>query len=109
VKVCLLQTRLKGGFGPQPHPGFIEVSGEVAIHNCDGTLEGARENGNNVSGDLEYAFNAHTRPVGCQPRFGALVWVVQDFQRSIVPNSHRRHTFLYPDKKTLPTKIRANS
>jgi len=27
VKVCLLQARLKGALGPQPHPNFIEGFG----------------------------------------------------------------------------------
>jgi hypothetical protein len=32
-----------GGFGPQPHPGFIEVFGEAAFDNGDGALAGAEE------------------------------------------------------------------
>ena len=38
-------TLLQGGFGPQPHPNFIEVLGSTAIHHCHRTLAGAEEDG----------------------------------------------------------------
>jgi hypothetical protein len=36
---------IEGGFGPQPHPDFIEVSDEVAVSHCDGEVAGAGEDG----------------------------------------------------------------
>ena len=36
---------IEGGFGPQPHPGFIGVFGEAAYDDGDRTLEGAGEDG----------------------------------------------------------------
>jgi hypothetical protein len=36
------------GFGPQPHPNFIELFGDSAFNHGDGTLEGAGEDGEGV-------------------------------------------------------------
>jgi hypothetical protein len=52
VKVRLLQTRLNGGFGPEPHPGFIGVFAPVAIHHCHRTLAGAGEDGPTMTAKL---------------------------------------------------------
>jgi hypothetical protein len=32
---------IDGGFGPEPHPSFIEVFGEAALDDSDRALEGA--------------------------------------------------------------------
>jgi hypothetical protein len=34
---------IEGASGPQPHPGFIEVSGDVALGGRDRQVEGAGE------------------------------------------------------------------
>jgi hypothetical protein len=49
MKVFLLQARLNGGFGPQPHPSFIEISCQATVHDGKGTLEGAGEDGADMS------------------------------------------------------------
>ena len=41
---------IEGGFGPQPHPGFIEVSNPPTLRGASGEVAGAGEDGTNVNG-----------------------------------------------------------
>ena len=66
TRVLHFTVLVEGGSGPQPHPNFIGLFGDVAIHRSARALEGTREATEIIClcGDLPRSDSCHV-PVIC--------------------------------------------